>query len=118
MRYSGSPIPLSFSEASGQKQVLLVDFKGNQLSSIEPLDIPVFRKLQVIKGSLEEIEQQLKDLPETDGLTPWLDVEVATDDYLTDLQQRVEKLIEDCPAELLRVRKQREQKARTLSAEK
>ena len=117
VRYSGSPIPLSFSEASGQKQVLLVDFDGNQLTSIKPLDIPVFRSLQVIKGSLEEIEQQLNGFSETDGLTPWLDVEVATEEYLTDLHQRVEELIKGCPVELLRVRKQREQKSRTLSSE-
>ena len=117
VRYCGSPIALSFSEASGQKQVLLVDFERNQLTGIKPLEIPAFRNLQVIKGSLEEIEQQLKAFPETEGLTPWLDVEVATEDYLTDLHQRVEELIQGCPVELLRVRKQREQKSQTLSSD-
>lgn len=117
VRYSGSPIPLSFSEVANKKQVLLVDFEGNHLTAIKPLEIPVFRNLQVIKGSLEEIEEQLKEFSETDDLTPWLDVEVATEDYLTDLHQRVEELIEGCPAELLRVRKQREQKNKTLNSD-
>ena len=117
VRYSGSPIPLSFSEVSSQKQVLLVDFDGNQLSGIKPLDIPVFRNLQIIKGSLAEIEHQLKELPETKKLTPWLDIEVATEDYLSDLHRRLEEMVKECPAELLRVRKQREQKNQALSSE-
>ena len=117
VRYSGSPVPLSFSEVSNKKQVILVDFEGDQLTAIKSLEIPVFRNLQVIKGTLEEIEEQLKEFSETDDLTPWLDVEVAIEDYLTDLHQRVEELIEGCPVELLRVRKQREQKNKTLSSD-
>ena len=117
VRYSGSPIPLSFSETANQKQVLRVDFEENHLSQVTPLDIPVFRELKVLKGSLEEIEQQLAEMPEQEGLTPWLDVEVATDDYLSDLQNRVEQLLENRPVELLRVRKKRDRKTEVLSSE-
>lgn len=117
VRYSGSPIPLSFSEAASQKQALLVDFEDTQLSKIKPLPVPAFRDLEVIKGTLESIEEQLKAFSETRKLTPWLDVEVATDDYLTDLHQRIEELVKDYPVELLRVRRQRQQATKTLSAE-
>lgn len=117
VRYSGSPIPLSFSETTSQKQVLLVDFEENHLSRITPLAVPEFRELKILKGSLEEIEKQLSEIPEKAELTPWLDVEVATDDYLSDLQSRVEQLTEDRSVELLRVRKKRDKKTEVLSSE-
>lgn len=117
IRYSGSPIPLSFSEAGNEKQVLLVDFEDNRLNKTTPVTVPAFRELRVMKGSLEEIEKQLEDITENEELIPWLDVEVASDDYLTDLQNRVQELIAERPVELLRVRRKREQKAETLSPE-
>lgn len=117
IRYSGSPIPLSFGETSKAKQILLVDFDGAKLKQVISVEVPRFRKLLILKGSLEQIEKQLGDLPEDDDLQPWLDIEVETDDYLTDLQNRVEQLVEGGPAILLRVRKNREKSAHTLITE-
>ena len=117
IRYSGSPIPLSFDEAGSPKQVLLADFSGAQLDSVTAIEIPVFRHLQSIKGSLESIRDQLAELPVDNPLIPWLEVEVSTDDYLTDLQSRVEQIVEDLPIQLLRVRRKREKRNSSLATE-
>lgn len=114
IRYCGSPIPLSFDEAGSEKQVNIVDFHGASLDKIEPIAVPAFRPLISLKGSLESIEQQLADLasqPWQNPLDPWLEVEITTENYLHDLQNRVEQLVmakkELANVELLRVRRKR-----------
>lgn len=125
IRYSGSPIPLSFDEAGAsnkaEKQVVLADFANGKLLKVTPLPVPVFRPLISLKGSLEEIGLQLGQLPESPTLQPWLEVEIATDDYLHDLQNQVERLLEErelsTQVELLRVRRQRKQISSTFSSQ-
>ena len=56
IRYSGSPIALSFDELSKDKSVYLVEFHQQALASVTPLFIPQFQPMQVIKGDLAQIE--------------------------------------------------------------
>lgn len=109
IRYSGSPIPLSFDEGGAAKSLLLAEFNDAALASVTSLPIPVFRHLHSIKGSLTDLEAALENLPADNPLRPWLEVEIATSEYISDLQASVEALVEHFPAELLRVRKKREQ---------
>ncbi len=115
IRYSGSPIPLSFDEGGAPKQVLQVDFEGGQLKEITPVPVPCFRILKCLKGSLEEIEQGIREFEagfagRDWGRTPWLEAEVSADQYLTDLHDRIQDVIQEVfkesgPPELLRVRR-------------
>jgi len=108
IRYAGSPIPLSFDEGTRAKQVLLVEFDQGALKKIESIPIPCFRTLVSIQGDLVQIERQINELPDTPGgQTLWLEVVVATDDYLTDLSGRIQTMIEGKPIELLRIRRKR-----------
>ncbi|MDE9500394.1 exonuclease subunit SbcD, partial [Xenorhabdus bovienii] len=59
IRYSGSPIPLSFDEVNQEKSVCLVDFKADKLGSITLLPIPRYQPMQLIRGNLTQIEEQL-----------------------------------------------------------
>ncbi|WP_182057165.1 exonuclease subunit SbcD [Pantoea sp. ME81] len=115
IRYSGSPIPLSFDELGREKSVFLLEFSA-QLDSVTPLPIPQFQPMQMLKGSMAEIEQQLGEFSEGDREQPvWLDIEITTQEYLSDLQRRVEQLTEALPVEVLLVRRSREQRQRSLS---
>jgi DNA repair protein SbcD/Mre11 len=108
IRYSGSPIPLSFDEGKRAKQVLLVEFDQGALTCIEPIPIPCFRRLASVQGDLLQIERQINELPDPAGGPPlWLEVVVATQDYLTDLSARIQAMIEGKPIELLRIRRKR-----------
>ncbi len=133
IRYSGSPIPLSFDEGHLEKQVLVVDFKDGSLTGITSVPIPCFRRLVCLKGNLEKIEAGIRELAgdlsgNPAGIPPlWLEVEVAADDYLTDLQDRIQAMIEnetqgredDPPLlELLRVRRKRKTQLSGLVPEK
>ncbi|WP_058961456.1 exonuclease subunit SbcD [Type-E symbiont of Plautia stali] len=115
IRYSGSPIPLSFDELGREKSVFLLEFSA-QLDSVTPLPIPQFQPMQMLKGSMAEIEQQLGEFSEGDREQPvWLDIEITTQEYLSDLQRRVEQLTEALPVEVLLVRRSREQRQRSLA---
>ncbi|MXP54598.1 MULTISPECIES: exonuclease subunit SbcD [unclassified Pantoea] len=115
IRYSGSPIPLSFDELGREKSVFLLEFSA-QLESVTPLPIPQFQPMQMLKGSMAEIEQQLSEFSEGDREQPvWLDIEITTQEYLSDLQRRVEQLTEALPVEVLLVRRSREQRQRSLA---
>ena len=109
IRYCGSPIPLSFDEAKQQKEVLLVEFDGGGLHQITALPVPRFQPLLSLRGSLKELEAQIKQAAQQGSAEQpvWLEVLVGTDDYLSDLQQRIAALCEGLPVEVLRIRRER-----------
>jgi exonuclease SbcD len=119
IRYSGSPIALSFDEAHQQKEVLLLDFGAAALQSTTPLPVPVFQPMASLRGSLKDLADAIADLA-TQG-TPerpvWLEVQVSTDDYLSDLQSRINALCEGLPVEVLRIRRERGNAAASLASE-
>ena len=115
IRYSGSPVPLSFDELGREKSVFLLDF-SQQLDSVTPLSVPVFQPMQVLKGSMAEIEVQLAQFRDGESARPvWLDIEITTQEYLSDLQRRIEQLTEALPVEVLLVRRSREQRRSSLA---
>lgn len=115
IRYSGSPIALSFDETGKEKSVTLATFDDAALTGTEALPVPVTQPLALIKGSLAEIEQQLaawRDAPEQP--VTWLDIEVTTDEYLHDMQRHIRQLTEDLPLEVVLIRRSREQRQRAI----
>ncbi|AXW87192.1 exonuclease SbcCD subunit D [Lonsdalea britannica] len=110
IRYSGSPIPLSFDELNHEKSVYLVHFEQDKLEDVTPLTIPTTQPMQLVKGSLPEIERRLAGFREYDGEKPvWLDIEIATQDYLSDIQQHIQNLTDDLNVEVVLLRRAREQ---------
>ncbi|WP_192558216.1 exonuclease SbcCD subunit D C-terminal domain-containing protein [Pseudomonas allokribbensis] len=109
IRYSGSPIPLSFSEISYQHQVLDVVLDGETLVSVEPMLIPRSVNLQRLgPAPLAEILLQLADLPNIDLLAetqrqPWLEVRVRLDEPQPDLRHQVESALQGKAVRLVRI---------------
>ncbi len=54
VRYSGSPLAYSFSETA-TKQVVVAEVAGPGRVSVEPIDIPVGRRVATIRGPLAEL---------------------------------------------------------------
>jgi exonuclease SbcD len=119
IRYSGSPIALSFDEARQPKQVLLVDVSLHGLERVTPLEVPCFQPMLSVRGSLEELETAIRaaasDVPE--GQTLWLEIVVSVDDYLSDLHNRIERITENLPVEVLRIRRERSALSGSLQAQ-
>lgn len=119
IRYCGSPIALSFDETGNSKYVNLVTFSAGKLADVTALEVPVTQQLAVIKGDLESIRQQLEQWRGSPTDAPvWLDIEIATEDYLSDMQRKIQALTADLPVEVLLVRRSREQRERILAGER
>lgn len=119
IRYSGSPIALSFDEAKQQKELLQVDLDATGLRAVEVLEIPCFQRLISLTGSLAELEKQFAGLAEQldPDAVAWLEIQVEVDDYYADLDERVIALCDDLPVEVLRVRRLRGTTVAGLTAE-
>jgi exonuclease SbcD len=55
LRYSGSPLPYSFSEASHRKGSWLVDLDATGIAHVEQVPAPVHRRLSVLRGRLGDL---------------------------------------------------------------
>ncbi|MEC5317958.1 exonuclease subunit SbcD [Brenneria populi subsp. brevivirga] len=115
IRYSGSPIPLSFDELGSDKSVCLVSFEPDAPPAIETLPIPITQPMRLIKGDLADIERQLAAFHDYQGeKTVWLDIEITTQEYLNDMQKRIQAITDGLPVEVLLLRRARDQRAQTL----
>jgi exonuclease SbcD len=109
IRYSGSPIPLSFSEIGYQHQILEINCKGDTLTSVDTLLIPRAVNLQRVgPAPLAELLIQLKDLPDIDLLAdidrqPWLEVRVRLDEPQPDLRNQIELALQGKAVRLVRI---------------
>lgn len=109
IRYSGSPIPLSFAEISYPHQVLEVEFQGSELVSVEARPVPRAVALQRVgPAPLGELLEQLAELPVIDLLDdpnrqPWLEVRVRLDEPQPDLRQQIEGALHGKAVRLVRI---------------
>jgi len=123
IRYCGSPIALSFDEAKQSKRVLLVDFEDDHLSSVTDLIVPCFQPLAMVKTTLHELSQIVEnllmelDFSAEDSKKLWLDIELVDSDRLSDLQARIETLVEDFPVEILLVRRAKQVRQQLMQAQ-
>ena len=116
IRYSGSPIPLSFDETGKNKSVNLVTFANGCLTDVTPLIVPVTQPLAVLKGDFASISAQLNQWQNNDQQpSAWLDIEVTSDEYMHDIQRKIQAQTETLPVEVLLVRRSRAQRDRILA---
>lgn len=102
VRYSGSPLPMSFSETNYRHQVVLVTLDGRTPASIEPLIIPqtvaLMRvpKVPVPPALVLEALRALPDKLETDSacaLAPFLEVRVLLTEPAPGFRNEVEEVL-------------------------
>ncbi len=108
IRYSGSLIPLSFSETKDDKSVYLIDFENDTLKSVEALSLPTFRRLKTIEGTLPEVEASLQRFAAKGerGLRPWIEIIVHTDQLIPQLDLYLKDFTKNMQLDLLKIRVQ------------
>jgi exonuclease SbcD len=111
IRYSGSPVPLSFTEADDKQQVLLLDFAGAGEPSITALAVPVVRRLQRFHGGLDEVEAAILAFDnEAFNLVAWADIAVRSDELYSEVQRRITAVLKERRAHVLSPRGARHQR--------
>ncbi len=100
MRYSGSPIPMGYGEATQEKKVVIIEFNPqiepridtskhesetisvNSCSLVvREITVPCFQDLVRIVGSLEDINARLEEL-KNKGSRAWLEIEYTGSDII------------------------------------
>jgi exonuclease SbcD len=112
IRYSGSPIPLSFDESHYLHQVVQVDIKTGQPVEIVALKIP--RSVELLKfpnskdfAELSEVLAQLEQLGFDEDLPverrPFVELRIKLEKPAPGLRQQVEEVISKLPVRLLKI---------------
>ena len=102
LRYSGSPIPMGFSEAGQRKVVMLVEFSG-RAPVVTELAVPCFRNLERLAGSLDELSVRILGLRAA-GTGAWLEIDYLGHEPALVVQERLEEAVAGSGLEILRIR--------------
>ncbi|MDP4658962.1 MAG: exonuclease SbcCD subunit D C-terminal domain-containing protein [Opitutales bacterium] len=104
VRYSGSPIALSFSEVDDKKEVRLLDVTGKGITQ-SSVPVPVFRKLVQLKTSLATLDKDLAAQAKVKAgeLPTWVEVVLSGHTGLNDANSQVQTLAHGQPFEVLKV---------------
>ena len=105
IRYSGSPIPMGYSEARQQKKVIVIDFT-NSKPSINEIDVPCFQPLERIVGSLDDIHLRIERLKK-EGSAAWLEIEYTGSDVTSNLREIIDETLEGSTMEIRRIKNKR-----------
>lgn len=106
IRYSGSLIPLSFSERPDDKQVWLLEFEGRHLKNVEARKVPLSRHLKTIACPPEKLREQLTGFAERhrEPLEPWVWVKLdCTQGTPPQPVQLVAQAAEDLPLRVVTI---------------
>jgi DNA repair protein SbcD/Mre11 len=108
LRYSGSPLPLDFSEVDYPHQVVEVTLDDEALGEARPIPVPrPVAMHRVGPGPLDQVLAELEALEDDPALPreqwPWLEVRVELDAPIPDLRARVEAALDGRALRLLRL---------------
>jgi len=102
IRYSGSPIALSFDEVKHDKHIIIVELDSNSALTTTEVTIPIFQKLAVVKGDLENIKLELTALIALEE-SVWVEVKVQETFYRSDVQAQLNELVVNTDVEILKI---------------
>lgn len=97
--YSGSPLPLRFSETA-PKSVIIIDETDGVLSP-RILPIPVFRNLFIVKTNEENFAKDIEKLNPNSELTPMVEIQIKLNSPRIGLIDEIKKLLDKKSMELL-----------------
>ncbi len=110
IRYSGSPLPMSFSERNYKHQVCLFTIDKGQITPPRGIEVPVtvpLLKVPTVHSRVDEALMALRQLPVANGkdrtTAPYLQVCVLLDAPEPSLRYKIEQAIADKQVRLARI---------------
>ena len=98
IRYSGSPIALSFSEREDKKCVTIIELNEGIIAKPQAIHVPKNRELYKIKGSEKSVIEKLKQYKPEFPLTSFVELEITEDTYSPLTLSRIDKLVQEYDA--------------------
>lgn len=113
IRYSGSIIPLSFGEIQKKKSVYLINFDKDQLQHVGEVEIPRFRDLISIKGTIDKVKERLIKVNEDrkGELIPWIEIQVEMEETIPNLDSELRDFSKEFWLSILKIRTKRQHHA-------
>lgn len=106
--YSGSPLALSFDEASQQKSMNLIECQSDGLQ-VHTLPVPCWQALASIQTSMEtlvaDVESRLSQLAIPPPHTLWLEIVLTDPQTSRDVVDQVREQLASYPVQVLRVKR-------------
>lgn len=108
IRYSGSPITLSFSEVNDAKELRMLDFAGGALVANQSIPVPQARPLIRLQIPQAELATRLREFtPPSSDLSAWVEVVVKGVTGAVDLYKTVQEAVEGRPFQVVKVTAER-----------
>jgi exonuclease SbcD len=105
---------MGFGEAKQQKSVCQVVFDQEEghstAASIQLIDVPVFQRLERVKGDWDSVSGRMLELSVTEDPNRsrvWIEVIYEGDEIIGDLRERLEAAISGTQMEILRIKNNR-----------
>ena len=107
IRYSGSPLPMSFSERNYKHQVVVFDL-DHEITNLKTLEIPVTIPLLRIPLKAEPLEKVLEELQQLsdkneEEQAPYLEIQVLLEEPEPALRHKIEEIIQYKNVKLARI---------------
>ncbi len=93
---------MGFGEAGQQKLIHIIDFEDGQLKGIGSRSIPCFQMMEPIVGDWLTISTRVQQLV-ADGGDIWLEIVYTGDEWIANLDDRMEELVRGSNVSILRV---------------
>ena len=102
IRYSGSPLPMSFSETNYRHQVIKISIDAGKLQEIKTIPVPLWAELKRVPSHPlppEEVLQALAGLPDAEEETdksrwPYIEVQVLLSEPAPAFRHKVEETLQ------------------------
>lgn len=95
VRYSGSPVPLSFGERDQTHQLLAITLDNGRVTAVESVPVPQARVLRQVTGTLDEVREGLNALTATHALPTLVEVLVEEDNESLTTRMHFDQLQRD-----------------------
>ncbi len=105
IRYSGSPLPMGYGEAKQSKKIILATF-NHGTPHIQEIKVPCFQELVRIAGSLDDIQQKVELLKNSNSRA-WLEIEYTGRDIIGNLRETLDEALADSDMEICRIKNKR-----------
>lgn len=104
IRYSGSPVILSFSEVNHSKKMVVLETQKNKLISLEEVEIPQYRKIIQLSGDLENCIAKINEIgEEKHALRPWIEVILNPKTDISESFTAIYDAAKELPLDILKV---------------
>ena len=107
IRYSGSPLPMSFSERNYKHQVVIFELE-NEITDLKSVEIPIvipLLRIPLKAEPLEEVLLKLHQLPEknNDEQAPYLEIQVLLEEPEPALRHKIDAVLKFKNVKLARI---------------